>query len=443
MHAGEIANARLVLALPAGEIRGVVRDQRGAPVTDAFVTAAVELDPSSPAIASRAGGSQVLTSGDGSFVVTRLDPATYTVRAYRKGGAEALALHVAVGSRVTLELAATGSITGVVRQRGVALDDVRIVLEDPVHLDVIRREALVHTGGSFTLREVPAGHYVITAASGDARASRELDVRSGECATIELALDPVVTLVGRAVNLRTGAPVPGYVIFTMAADALGFPSWSLNPVDEISDEAGHFRLSGVPRGRITIYCAPAGQIGSDRLRLVASLTIAATAGEVVDLGDLGITDPSSDAGGDSGLSVQVTDRSPDTPSPRSPASRRGDRPRGPAWSTVTPSPRSTASTCPARTRTRPPGWSPASPGDRSGSRSRAAGPGPSCSRRRTRTRTATASSVRRTARSAACRRGGGVRGDRGDHGRGDRAWACPSSGRACPWRPAGWSAGRS
>ena len=50
----------------------------------------------------------VLTSTDGTFTVTKLAPGKYTLRAYRKGGGEAIAEHVAVGTTAKLQIKHTG-----------------------------------------------------------------------------------------------------------------------------------------------------------------------------------------------------------------------------------------------------------------------------------------------------------------------------------------------
>jgi hypothetical protein len=90
-----------------------VVDAAGKPVNDAFISAARESDAAgsthSSVEATRWGdwdsdSVPVLTSTDGTFAVTKLAPGSYSLRAYRKGGGEAVAEHVAVGTTTRLQI---------------------------------------------------------------------------------------------------------------------------------------------------------------------------------------------------------------------------------------------------------------------------------------------------------------------------------------------------
>ena len=104
VRAGQTTNVRLVVESMVGTISGDVVGVDGAPITDAFVVSARESDAAgatrSQVTETRWDGDDdkpVVTDTTGAFTLTKLSPGTYTVRAFRKGGAEAYVEHVAIG----------------------------------------------------------------------------------------------------------------------------------------------------------------------------------------------------------------------------------------------------------------------------------------------------------------------------------------------------------
>ncbi|MEZ4368499.1 MAG: carboxypeptidase-like regulatory domain-containing protein [Kofleriaceae bacterium] len=118
---GKTASVRLVVESQDGKITGTVTTSAGAPVADAYLVAAREsmaagVDAARATQRTRWSWDQrpVVTDTDGSFTVNGLAPGTYTLRAYRKGGGEAVVEHVAIGASARLVIRATGSVAGTV-----------------------------------------------------------------------------------------------------------------------------------------------------------------------------------------------------------------------------------------------------------------------------------------------------------------------------------------
>src|SRR5262249_55543389 len=118
VRAAETATVRIVVDAATGEITGSVIDGAGQPVPDAFLASSRESDipgaRSSNVSLMRltwSGEAQPqLTATDGRFRITGLARGKYTLRAYRRGGGEAFAEHVAVGATAQLQIKPTGSI---------------------------------------------------------------------------------------------------------------------------------------------------------------------------------------------------------------------------------------------------------------------------------------------------------------------------------------------
>ena len=108
VKAGETSTVKLVVESQRGVIAGNVVDSGGEAIVDAYIVAARESDAAGASAtdamrdAQWSWGDAVITDAQGKFMVKDLGSGKYTVRAYRKGGGEAFAEHVAVGATVTL-----------------------------------------------------------------------------------------------------------------------------------------------------------------------------------------------------------------------------------------------------------------------------------------------------------------------------------------------------
>lgn len=281
---GRTAIVRLVVGRPSGEIRGVVVDAQGRPAGDVFVTASLEAGGSSGRVLSEQDGGDrdrpVLSRTDGRFVLERLPPGEYTIRAARRGGGEAIATHVAVGSQVRLAMGRTGTIRGVVRgAAGPPAQRLRLHLGDP-RTGYQRFEIADASDGSFEIGDVPAGHYVLTAIDADGAGRVEIDLAEAEIeqgiVVVRLAY---ATVSGRVIDGTTGRPVAGVSMFVRFA----FPDDRITPapdVPAITGDDGRFTVTRVPQGAVVI----AGMSSDDRFVEVERTIRGAT----LELGDLSL-----------------------------------------------------------------------------------------------------------------------------------------------------------
>ncbi len=315
---GQVATIKLVVEAQTGVIKGVVVDSSGAPVSDAFVSAARESD---------AAGAQrtnvqdtrwqwqirpVITGVDGKFAVEKLSPGTYTMRAFRKGGGEAIAEHIEVGAIDTkLQIKPTGSIEGIATGPAGPPDDLSITVNDPV-TGLWRSEDFFKTDGRFAVRDLPKGHFRITAESAGINALVELDLAEGEAKTgVTLKLEKLLTLTGKLVELGTTKPVPGIHMSASLADGGG--GWSFSSDDEaVTDEAGAFSIKNAPKGRVMIRGMPKNWNDSEYAMLQVIKVITPT-GHITDLGTLTMIKKRVKQGDPVGeLGVNFAEQPPDT-----------------------------------------------------------------------------------------------------------------------------------
>jgi protocatechuate 3,4-dioxygenase beta subunit len=272
------------VALPgaAGEIRGRVVDDHGAPVTDAIVGVAVERGSDPVIDEARGDDSAVLVTTDGRFTAGQLEPMHYTVSARRPGGSETHVEHVRYGSDITIVLPAAGAIACVVH--GAPGDDLMVTLVDGVSNRVVRSERPYHTGGAFDLEGVSPGSYKLVVASDDAQQLAPVTVVAGQTAHVELELQPRVTLVGRMIDARTHQPVAG-VWLNVSATATAISSTSPSDSRNESDQDGRFELPFVPRGEVDLSGGNASPTIDVQVPAVHR-TITASDPDVVDVGDI-------------------------------------------------------------------------------------------------------------------------------------------------------------
>ena len=297
--AGKTATVRLVVERRRGVITGTVRDAQGAPVSDAWVVTSRESDAPGVLAGSAARATRwswgrddrpVITDVDGAFTVRGLSPGTYTVRAFRRGGGEAVGEHVAVGGTVALVIRATGTIGGtVVAAGGAPPEELTITVGDAAS-GFSRRESFYRTGGRFTLRDLPAGTFVVAAMGGGGRVTTDVTLAAGEQRTdLQLVLAANVTVRGRLVDLDSGAPVEGVEMSVAprkgAGDARVFRLGDDGAGEQVSNAEGRFAIAHAPVGPAYLRGIPRDFMQSPYGFVQWPVDVAAGR-ELVDVGDV-------------------------------------------------------------------------------------------------------------------------------------------------------------
>lgn len=298
IEAGKTTTVKLVVEAQSGTIKGVVLDPEGNPVSDAFISQARESDAAganpSDAHGTRGWGwgdeRPVLTGVDGTFVLADLAPGTYTLRAFRKGGGEAVLEHVAVGTtNAKLQIEHTGSIEGTVTRSGGPLPDELAISVEDLKTGFDREETFFRTNGRFVLRDLPAGHFHLNAKAAGGQAKIELDLASGEAKTgVTLALEQLITITGRVVDFVTKAPIPGIRVYAQIAQGGSFSFSYSDDMENTSDETGRFSVKKVPRGKLSIHGMAKERKTSEYgwFRILRDVT--ASTESTIDVGDIGV-----------------------------------------------------------------------------------------------------------------------------------------------------------
>lgn len=157
----KIIETELVVESRRGTIVGVLHDERGRPVADALVVALEQPFRDAGYTATLIDwdrlGEPVITDEDGQFVLVGLPEGEFVVRAYRRGGGEAIAVFVEVGNELELTITPGGSIAGtVVLEDGSVPRSFRVNAENP-SLGFAVVEDFRLTGGAWRLNNLPAG----------------------------------------------------------------------------------------------------------------------------------------------------------------------------------------------------------------------------------------------------------------------------------------------
>ena len=250
---GQTTTVKLVVEARMASLRGTVVDERGAPIDDAYVVTGRETDRKRGVHDTRHIGwaaGRTLTNPQGQFELAGLLPGSYTVRAYRNGGGEAIVEHVTTGSSIRMQIRRTAAIEGIATFPGGKIDPTLLVTVFSDATQYRREEQFYRTDGRFTVPDVPPGRLRLVVDS--ARASREIEVQldEGERERVTVPLAELVTLTGRVVDAETKQPVPHAGV---SAGRIIDPSVHESfRTDVRTDANGRFTLPRIPTGRIEL-----------------------------------------------------------------------------------------------------------------------------------------------------------------------------------------------
>jgi PDZ domain len=171
------------------------------------------------------------------------------VRAYRRGGGDAIVENVETGTAVKIQILDGASIEGSVT--GAAADELA------VHADgagIHRSEMFYKSGGGFAIRDLPAGTYSITATSGPASGGTSATVAAGETKRgVTIALAPQATVTGTLVDYATKQPIPSAAMFGTRLKSTTFTlALGTSESENTTDARGRFTIRDVPTGEVVI-----------------------------------------------------------------------------------------------------------------------------------------------------------------------------------------------
>ncbi|HEY4057724.1 MAG TPA: carboxypeptidase regulatory-like domain-containing protein [Kofleriaceae bacterium] len=283
---------KLVVESPNGTISGTVVDASGSPVGDAFLASAKESDAAGASSSVEGTREEqwwgvekpTLAAPDGTFTLKKLAPGTYTVRAYRRGGGEAVVEHIAVNTKgARLQIRATGSIAGTAQ--GQPSERLSIKVSE-LSTGFEREEQFFHSDGAFTIHDLPPGAYRVVANGDSSTGQTDVALASGEAKTgVTIIMQALVTLTGRMVDLRTKQPIAGMYVYARLAQGAGTMQWDDDPT-HLSDATGAFTVVRVPQNKVQINAIARDWQDSKYgfMRVFRDLTTATTS--TIDIGEI-------------------------------------------------------------------------------------------------------------------------------------------------------------
>ncbi len=242
--AGRRGPQQLVFALgPEAVITGSVRGKRGSGVADQFVRAA----PSDAAIHS-SGSAQTLA--DGSFRIDGLKPGvtyTLTLSSVFPGGQRKWVVAPAEGVEMTGT--GTGRIEGrVIDSAGRPVTEFQVTAQNDGSSGANRvnpvRQDISSESGEFALENVPATLLEVRAVAKGYQPGRISGIALEEGEThpgVEVTLSRGVSLHGRVIDARSGAPLPDIDVRVEGA-----------PSGATTDADGSFEIGGLPPGKVRV-----------------------------------------------------------------------------------------------------------------------------------------------------------------------------------------------
>lgn len=262
VEANQVTEVSLVVARRTGAISGMVVDEGGGPITDAFVSATRESDSAAAAAGSAMRSSRwnwrnepELTDTDGRFEIEDLEEGLYTVRAYRRGGGEAMEEHVQVGASVTLGIDPTGSVAGkIMVPSGDTPSRFHVSLRDP-KTGMTRGESFFQTDGTWSFDGVPAGTYHAVAMGDQGTGeTKGIELREGQAVDgITISLEGRGRVHGKVVDAETGEPLPDMlVIAAVRGGGFRLSTSMMEGGDHITKADGTYTLDDVAAGPLNL-----------------------------------------------------------------------------------------------------------------------------------------------------------------------------------------------
>lgn len=233
---GEVTGGVDVVLAPAGELTGVVVDERGDGVADVRIEARSERDPwPTLAFTDATGAFSIAATGDTVVRAVPLDRAPSEVRLAVPSGARR-------DTRITLDPAGLRLAGRVLDARGFPVESVQLRIESLRPGTPILRTAFSAPDGTFELASVPSPPLRVTVEHPSSAIGTSVDVTTLD--ELEIRLTPALYATGSVSDAWTAEPIPGARVILV--------SEALPPVmrETVVRDDGGF---AVPRLRAGVY----------------------------------------------------------------------------------------------------------------------------------------------------------------------------------------------
>ena len=220
---------------PPGTITGTATDaEDGSPIVGATVTE---------------GDRTTTTDASGGYTITDIPPGTYQVTASKSGYySSSLTVTVVSGSQALADFSLTevilpGSITGSVTDAQDGSPIAGATVTDGT------RTATTDSSGEYTVADVPAGDYEVTASKeGYETSPLTVNVISGSTTLANFSLSEVIlpgTIIGQVTDAEDGSPIAGAVV----TDGTRTTN---------TDASGEYTIADVPAGTYQVTASKSG-----------------------------------------------------------------------------------------------------------------------------------------------------------------------------------------
>lgn len=297
----DVTNIVVTVEPHDGVIRGVVAIG-GRPARDVWVTARLQDPEEMPIPEDIASSEPVLSDANGKFVIDHLLRArTYTVVAEGpRGESRGETVGVKPGEATTIELAATGALTGHVKMRGAPVTsydlECRRGYGDPIDIHVDAAD------GGYTIDHLAPGRYRCGVSAKAGNAGGDVVIAAG-ATTLDLTLVPWATVTGRAVSALDGTPVPHLHAQTFSESGADDRAEASAVFDgekrHETDANGRFTIPRVANGpgHVSLWDPPF-------THPIADKPYAVTGGARIDIGTMMVVPPRAGEPGTFGMSAK-------------------------------------------------------------------------------------------------------------------------------------------
>lgn len=244
-------------------LTGVVEDEDGRPLMDAFVDAELRRSAGVIGDTSLDAASKDVTANDGAFRLANVPLGNILIQAYQQDHAPAMQLiqieRCEDVQPIRLRMGAGGSLTGVVRDaRGNPVFGAKLTLMN-------RTVGFVNTKsdreGRYRFDRLPPGVMRVEAQRGQERAVAPVMVEAGKAAERDLKFSRKGdgTIEGRV--LANGKPLPGIQLLIAKSAGEGL----MNMYFPVTDGEGRYRVSGLTGGMYAVLITSMNQVSSARI----------------------------------------------------------------------------------------------------------------------------------------------------------------------------------